>query len=354
MKADTLPAKLNEFTGSQLFDNKVGQLRDVVQMIRDEVTSIVPDTSSKKGRDAIASNAYRIARSKTYIDAEGKKKTAALREEVKRIDDLRKFARDELDALKTEIRGPLDDWEQVQEQIEAERKARLAEIEGIRWPTEVEEIRAQLEELESRVLVPEDFGPHIDRAINSLGFAIKGGRTALADAEEIEEKRVEAERLRAELAAMREKAEALELEKREREAAERAKKDKAEEAKRKRAEAKERKEREARIAREAAERATREAEERARAEAERAERERQAAEDARIAREAAEAEIERQRAEDEANVERVEGEIVEAISIVISTVPFSVPDGVDGEIHAGQSILAAIKAGDIPHVSIDY
>lgn len=349
MTDKTLPANLEEYTGGALYARDSGTIDQVLEMIETEATSIVPDTSSKKGRDSIASLAYRIARSKTYVDNAGKEKTAEARNEIKRIDALRKHAREFLDALKTQVRGPLDDWETEQERIKAEQKERLDAIERIQWPEDIEQIRAQLAELQARELQAEDFGDHFDRAVRSLGFAISGGEQAIEAAEDIEAKKREAEKLREELAELKRQAEALEAEKRElenekrrTEAKEQAKRDKAEAAKRKRAEAKEQKEREARIAKEAAEKATREAEERAEAARQAEERERQQTEARRIAREAAEAEIERQRAEAEKNVALVHAEVLGALLKII-----------DDE-KTASAVLSAIRDGQIPRVSIDY
>lgn len=47
------------------------QLDPIIEKIEKEARSLVPDVSTKKGRDAIASMAHKVARSKTYIDNAG-------------------------------------------------------------------------------------------------------------------------------------------------------------------------------------------------------------------------------------------------------------------------------------------
>lgn len=44
------------------------QLDPIIEAIEKEARSLVPDVSTRKGRDAIASMAHKVARSKTYID----------------------------------------------------------------------------------------------------------------------------------------------------------------------------------------------------------------------------------------------------------------------------------------------
>lgn len=48
------------------------QLDPLIEAIEKEARSLVPDVTTKKGRDAIASMAHKVARSKTYIDNAGK------------------------------------------------------------------------------------------------------------------------------------------------------------------------------------------------------------------------------------------------------------------------------------------
>lgn len=90
-------------------------LDPIIDKIRKEVSSLVPDISTKKGRDAIASAAAKVSRSKTYLDGVGKELVDRLKEQPKLIDAERKRVRDILDALKDEVRKPLTDWEDAEE-----------------------------------------------------------------------------------------------------------------------------------------------------------------------------------------------------------------------------------------------
>ncbi|MBI0276883.1 hypothetical protein I6H07_13960 [Hafnia alvei] len=96
------------------------QLDPLIEAIEKEARSLVPDLSTKKGRDAIASMAHKVARSKTYIDNAGKDLVAELKALPKQIDESRRLVRERLDALKDEVRRPLTEWEAEQERIKAE------------------------------------------------------------------------------------------------------------------------------------------------------------------------------------------------------------------------------------------
>ncbi|EOT1887670.1 hypothetical protein ACNHT3_000566 [Citrobacter freundii] len=101
------------------------QLDPIIEKIEKEARSLVPDVSTKKGRDAIASMAHKIARSKTYIDNAGKDLVAELKALPKQIDESRRIVRERLDALKDEVRRPLTEWEADQERIKAEEAAKI-------------------------------------------------------------------------------------------------------------------------------------------------------------------------------------------------------------------------------------
>lgn len=101
------------------------QLDPIIEKIEKEARSLVPDVSTKKGRDAIASMAHKVARSKTYIDNAGKDLVAELKALPKQIDESRRIVRERLDSLKDEVRRPLTEWEAEQERIKAEEAARI-------------------------------------------------------------------------------------------------------------------------------------------------------------------------------------------------------------------------------------
>lgn len=102
------------------------QIEDILQKVEREVMSFVPDVTTAKGRKEIASLAYKVAQTKTYLDGLGKDLVAELKEIPKLIDTNRKTVRDRLDELKEKARQPLTDYEVEQERIKQEEEAKRA------------------------------------------------------------------------------------------------------------------------------------------------------------------------------------------------------------------------------------
>lgn len=129
MEAETEPVtalvRVEELTPMQLF--APGALNPILERIKAEVRAIETDISTDGGRKAIKSLAYKIARTKTFIDeqravlvGDEKKRLAAIDTEGRRV-------REELDALKDEVREPLTQWENAETARiqEHERRIRL-------------------------------------------------------------------------------------------------------------------------------------------------------------------------------------------------------------------------------------
>lgn len=223
------------------------QIEEILQKVEREVMSFVPDVTAVKGRKEIASLAYRVSQTKSYLDGLGKDLVAELKEVPKLIDANRKTVRDRLDALRDKARQPYTEWEAEQERLKAEEEVRVA----------TEKLAAQIEsDHEIALLLNEKF----DR--DAAEAKAEAERQRAAHEEEIRRQAAEQARIEVEQAAQRERDAAAK-----READLKAAKEKAE------ADAKAAQDRAEREAREALERAERQAQE-AR---ERAEREKQAA-----------------------------------------------------------------------------
>ncbi|HHT0394709.1 TPA: hypothetical protein ACTW08_003282 [Raoultella planticola] len=311
------------------------QLDPLIEAIEKEARSLVPDVTTKKGRDAIASMAHKVARSKTYIDNAGKDLVAELKALPKQIDESRRVARERLDALKDEVRRPLTEWEAEQARI-AEEKA--AEEERLRIEAEQ---KAALEALKKQIETDHEMALLMNDAFDR----------------DREEQRIQAEQ------AQRERDERLKQE-----AAEQARRD---------AEDKHKAELDAAARREAEEKARAELAERQRIEAEqRAAREKQEAE-ARAEREKAEAvEAERRKAQEEADRIRREAEQREQDRLAEEkrkadeqarreadvnhrkTVSTDIVKALQANTSLTRDqaieVLTAVKDGRIPHTGISY
>lgn len=118
------------------------QLDPIIEAIEKEARSLVPDVSTRKGRDAIASMAHKVARSKTYIDNAGKDLVAELKALPKQIDESRRIVRERLEALKDEVRRPLTEWEAEQDRIKAEEAMNALHAEALEMNEEFDRQRA--------------------------------------------------------------------------------------------------------------------------------------------------------------------------------------------------------------------
>ncbi|ENZ8352827.1 TPA: hypothetical protein MDT90_002714 [Klebsiella pneumoniae] len=133
------------------------QLDPLIEAIEKEARSLVPDVTTKKGRDAIASMAHKVARSKTYIDNAGKDLVAELKALPKQIDESRRVVRERLDALKDEVRRPLTEWEAEQERIKAEEAMNALHAEALAMNEEFDrQLAARIESDHEMALLMND------------------------------------------------------------------------------------------------------------------------------------------------------------------------------------------------------
>lgn len=291
---------------------------------------IVGTVDTAKGRKEIASLAYKVAQTKTYIDEVGKALVADMKELPKQIDANRKLFRERLDALKDELRKPLTEWEAEQERIakekaeaEAAAKARADRIQHdidtfIRAPQiafggPASMVEAHLKPLQAMRPEPEGYDDRYEEAIGVWTKAIDSLTVMLAQCREREQFEQD----------QRDRRIAAEAEERARKAAEQQVID-------------------ARLAQERAEREKVEAEQRAAQQAQEAarkERERIEAEQ-RQAEEAA-----RVRAADFENRKRVNNEALSDLLI---------QSGLSLTVDQGKALIKAIASGKVAHVSISY
>ncbi|MEG2267901.1 MAG: hypothetical protein RSC68_26685, partial [Acinetobacter sp.] len=223
--------------------NNANGIQAIVDQIKAQVSSIVPDVTTAKGRKEIASLAYKVAQSKTASDAEGKKLKVQYTVINHKIDADRKLARDQLDAERDRIRQPLTDWEQVEKDRVAEHESNILNIKSLineLIDAHSDHIRSLVHKLEA-LEIDSTFEEYEEQAKLAKLETLEKLRTALVTREKYEAEQAELEHLRQ-----------AEIERQQ-------------------------KERDEKIAREAADKARVEAEAKAQAEANRIERERKEA-----------------------------------------------------------------------------
>ncbi len=323
--------------------------------IKEELDAFVPDVSTKKGRDAIASIAYKVAKGKTALDNIGKDLVAELKDVPKKIDAERKRMRDLLDQWKDEVRAPLTAWEEAEEARKAEHQACITRIQffgqgfdGVDAAT----LKQRLEALEA-IAIGEHLEEYEAEAHRAKAKTMDALAAALAAREKHEAEQAELAKLRAEAAAREQKdreeriaREAAERAQREAEAKAQVEREAAIKREAEAAAAAERRELELKLAAERAEREKAEAlqrEQQAKADAERREAEAVAAEQRRVAAIAeAEAKEAKRREADKAHKTAINRAALDAF----------VAGGMTEECAKLAVTLIAKKA--IPAVSISY
>lgn len=300
------------------------QLDPLIEAIEKEARSLVPDVTTKKGRDAIASMAHKVARSKTYIDNAGKALVAELKALPKQIDESRRVVRERLDALKDEARRPLTEWEAEQERIKAEEAMNALHVEALAMNEEFDrQLAARIESDHEMAMLMNDA---FDR--EQADKAAEAERQRIAHEEEIKRMAAAAAAREVEQRAQREREEAAHREAVLKAQAEQAERDRIAAEKKAEADKQAAIEAERRKAQEEADRIRREAEQR---------------EQARLAEEKRKADEQARREADVKHRKAVGTEIVKAL---LANTSLTRDQAIE--------VLTAVKDGRIPHTGISY
>lgn len=330
----------------------------ILSKITEEAKAIEVDITTAAGRKELASLAYKIAQSKTFMDDCGKKLGEDAKKKLDTINAERKKIRDTLDALKEEIRKPLTDWEIQDEARKKKHKDELMFLENLSqtvsrdWQSlSNEDINTALSRFTEAKT--KDWEDYAEDAKTIIRIGKERITLAIARKKEHDDKEVELQKLRAEKEE-REKAEAARIEKEREEArllAEAEAKKQADERAKKEAEEQEQKriEREKQVAiekeqaiareKELADKRVKEAEEKAQRDKDAAvERERQRQFNEHLAQQ----EAEKKRQANLKHRTKINNEVLKAL----------MTQGFDEE--SGKKIITAIVSGHVPHTTIRY
>ncbi|HBU5925318.1 TPA: hypothetical protein L9K60_000095 [Klebsiella quasipneumoniae subsp. quasipneumoniae] len=300
------------------------QLDPLIEAIEKEARSLVPDVTTKKGRDAIASMAHKVARSKTYIDNAGKDLVAELKALPKQIDESRRVVRERLDALKDEVRRPLTEWEAEQDRIKAEEAMNALHVEALAMNEDFDRQLAARIESDHEMALP--MNDAFDR--EQADKAAEAERQRIAHEEEIKRLAAAAAAREVEQRAQREREEAAHREAVLKAQAEQAERDRIAAEQKAEADKKAAVEAERRKAQEEADRIRREAEQR---------------EQARLAEEKRKADEQARR---EADVKHRKAVGVEVVKALMANTSLTRDQAIE--------VLTAVKDGRIPHTGISY
>ena len=302
---------------------RAGGLNAYLEQIRQAVNE-VPDLTTKKGRDRVASLAAQVSRSKTAIEKPGREYLKRLKEAVRPAEaEIKRFV-DACDELRDATRKPLTEWEAEQERIKAEEAINALHVEALAMNEDFDrKLADRIESDHEMALLMNDA---FDR--EQADKAAEAERQRIAHEEEIKRLAAAAAAREVEQRAQREREEAAH-----REAVLKAQ---AEQAERDRIAAEQKAEADKQAAVEAERRKAQEEADRIRQEAEQREQ-------ARLAEEKRKADEQARREADVKHRKAVGTEIVKALMANTSLTR-------DQAIE----VLTAVKDGRIPHTGISY
>ncbi|MFZ5095737.1 hypothetical protein ACOY34_06490 [Klebsiella variicola] len=302
---------------------RAGGLDAYLEQIRQAVNE-VPDLTTKKGRDRVASLAAQVSRSKTAIEKPGREYLKRLKEAVRPAEaEIKRFV-DACDELRDETRKPLTEWEAEQERIKAEEAMNALHVEALAMNEDFDrQLAARIESDHEMALLMNDA---FDR--EQADKAAEADRQRIAHEEEI--KRIAA------AAAAREVEQRAQREREEAALREAALKAQAEQAERDRIAAEQKAEADKKAAVEAERRKAQE-------EADRIRREAEQREQARLAEEKRKADEQARREADVKHRKAVGTEIVKAL---LANTSLTREQAIE--------VLTAVKDDRIPHTGISY
>ncbi|HCI6175145.1 TPA: hypothetical protein NPO38_000621 [Klebsiella quasipneumoniae subsp. quasipneumoniae] len=302
---------------------RAGGLDAYLEQIRQAVNE-VPDLTTKKGRDRVASLAAQVSRSKTAIEKPGREYLKRLKEAVRPAEaEIKRFV-DACDELRDATRRPLTEWEAEQERIKAEEAMNALHAEALAMNEDFDrQLAARIESDHEMALLMNDA---FDR--EQADKAAEAERQRIAHEEEIKRMAAAAAAREVEQRAQREREEAA--------LREAALKAQAEQAERDRIAAEQKAEADKQAAIEAERRKAQE-------EADRIRREAEQREQARLAEEKRKADEQARREADVKHRKAVGTEIVKAL---LANTSLTRDQAIE--------VLTAVKDGRIPHTGISY
>lgn len=192
-------AKVDKMTPEQIF--VPGTMDPILDAIKDEVDRQAAklDISTEANRKSLAALAFKVTKSKTFIENQRKSLVASEKKRLQTIDAEGRRIWDILEGIAADVRKPLTAWEQKDKDRIARHEHVISRLQE--WP----KIPYGASAYDIRLLIAnaEDIDPSKAEEFASIttfhkNNAIKELTAALGVAEEVEKQKAENERLRAE------------------------------------------------------------------------------------------------------------------------------------------------------------
>lgn len=196
--------RIETIAPAELF--RVGTLDPILERIRAEVRreAACLDISTPENRKAIAALAFKVAKSKTFVEGRRKALVSDEKERLKLIDTEGRRIWNEFEALQEEVRKPLTDWENAEKYRVATHERELQELieagtfSQQNWGTlPLEALRDRLKEITGSTYDWQEFH---SRAVVAVVTTVRQIKEAIAKREKWDSDQEELMRLRAEQA----------------------------------------------------------------------------------------------------------------------------------------------------------
>ncbi|WP_207877501.1 hypothetical protein [Pseudomonas sp. 32_A] len=178
-----------------------GGLKRFIEIAKAGAEGEIPDLTTRKGRERVASLAAQVSRHKTAVEKPGREYLKRLKEMPKVVEaELREFV-NEMDALRDRVRQPLNDW-QAKEDARVERhNSMIRHIEdcglGLIGGTP-QPFALLFRELEEKIIVDEKFEEFEAEAHRAKTTALAKLKASFEEHQKREAEQAELERLRRE------------------------------------------------------------------------------------------------------------------------------------------------------------
>jgi DNA repair exonuclease SbcCD ATPase subunit len=177
-----------------------GGLNQFLEAVKAEVTGEVPDLTTRKGRERIASLAAKVSKSKAAVEKPGRDYLRRLKEMPKVVEtELREFVV-EMDALRDQVRQPLTEWQAAEDARVDRHNDRLAWLRdlplNLSGATSVH-VQGLIDQADA-VAIDDDWEEFKAEAASTKDLAIKALRAIFAELQRYEAEQAELARHRAE------------------------------------------------------------------------------------------------------------------------------------------------------------
>lgn len=178
-----------------------GGLNQFLQAVTAEVTAEVPDLTTRKGRERIASLAAKVSKSKTAVEKPGRDYLKRLKEMPKVVEtELREFVT-KMDALRDATRQPLTDWEKAEDARVDKHNSMIRHIEDCGLGLiggQPQPFGLLFRELEEKIIIDEKYQEFEAEAHRVKAAALAKLRASFDEHQKREAEQAELTRLRSE------------------------------------------------------------------------------------------------------------------------------------------------------------